>query len=50
MLLNIKILNYYEKFFRETKFFFLNSNPVGADLFKKEQLISFWTQGFHFYF
>ena len=49
MLFNIKIVNYYENFFHETKLFFLNSNPVGVDLFKKEKLISFWTQGFHFY-
>ena len=49
MLLNIKIINYYENFFHETKLFFLNFNPVGVDLFKKEELISFWTQGFHFY-
>ena len=49
MLLNIKIINYYENFFYETKLFFLNFNSVGVDLFKKEELISFWTQGFHFY-
>ena len=49
MLFNIKIVNYYENFFHETKLVFLNSNPVGVDLFKKEKLISFWTQGFYFY-
>ena len=30
--------------FHETKFIFLNSNPVGVDFFKKEELISFWTK------
>ena len=50
MLFNIKIVNYYENFFHETKLFFLNSNPVGVDLFKKEELISFsFSIGFHFY-
>ena len=43
------MINYYENFVHETKLFFLNSNPVGVDLFKKEELISFWTQSFHFY-
>ena len=47
MLLNIKIINY--NFFLETKLFFLNSNPVWVDLFNKEELISLWTQDFHFY-
>ena len=41
MLLNIKIINYYKNFAHETKLFFLNSNPVGVDLFKKEELIFF---------
>ena len=50
MSLNIKIVNYYENFFHEKKnFFFLNSSSVGVDLFKNEELISFWTHGFHFY-
>ena len=43
MLFNIKIVNYYENFFHETKLFFLN-------LFKNEKLISFsFSIGFHFY-
>ena len=41
MLLNIKIINYYENFFYETKLFFFNSNSVrgvssqkgGTDIF-----------------
>ena len=35
MLLNIKIINYYENAFHEIKLFFLTSNPVEVDLFKK---------------
>ena len=27
----------------------INSNHVGLDLFKKEELIYFWAQGFHSY-
>ena len=49
MLSNIKIISCYENVFHETKVFFLNSNLVGEDLFEKEELIFFWTQGFHFY-
>ena len=38
-------INYVVKHnFHETKFFFFNSNPVGVDFFKKEELISFWTK------
>ena len=50
MLLNMKIINCYENFFHETKLFFLNSNSVGVHLFKKEDMLSFWIQGFHFCF
>ena len=38
-------------FFMKPNYFFqkINSNHLGVDLSKKEELISFWTQGFHFY-
>ena len=50
MSLNIKIVNYYENFFHEKKFFFFLIPALwGVDLFKNEELISFWTHGFHFY-
>ena len=39
--LNIKII-IMKNFFMKQFFFFLNSNTVQVDLFKKEELISFW--------
>ena len=42
-------LNDKRKKILKAKLFFLDSNPVGVDLFKKEELIFFWTQGFQFY-